>query len=221
MTTLPVVALVVAKAPVAGLAKTRLAAAVGDAQAADIAAAALLDTLDAVSGAPFAARVVALEGDVGSAARSAAVAERLESFTVIPQRGSDFAQRLANAHNDAASATGLAQILQIGMDTPQVTAELLTDCAERLGSATAVIGPASDGGWWALGLTDAALAGCLTGVPMSRPDTAELTAAALRNAGALVTLAGELTDVDTVDDIAPVRADCPPSSRFALATEGI
>ncbi|MGI9163544.1 MAG: glycosyltransferase, partial [Mycobacterium sp.] len=57
-----VTALVVAKAPVPGLAKTRLAAAVGDEAAADIAAAALLDTLDAVAGTPFAARVVALTG---------------------------------------------------------------------------------------------------------------------------------------------------------------
>ena len=41
---IPVTVLVVAKAPVPGLAKTRLAAAVGDEAAADIAAAALLDT---------------------------------------------------------------------------------------------------------------------------------------------------------------------------------
>jgi glycosyltransferase A (GT-A) superfamily protein (DUF2064 family) len=39
VTELPVTVLVVAKAPVAGLAKTRLAAAVGDQAAADIAAA--------------------------------------------------------------------------------------------------------------------------------------------------------------------------------------
>ena len=49
-----VTVLVVAKAPVPGQAKTRLAAAVGDQAAADIAAAALLDTLDAVAAAPVA-----------------------------------------------------------------------------------------------------------------------------------------------------------------------
>ena len=43
----PVTLVVIAKAPVAGFAKTRLAATVGDAAAADIAAASLLDTLDA------------------------------------------------------------------------------------------------------------------------------------------------------------------------------
>ena len=50
---IPVVVLVVAKAPVPGQAKTRLAASVGDRAAADIAAAALLDTLDAVAAAPL------------------------------------------------------------------------------------------------------------------------------------------------------------------------
>ena len=52
-----VTALVVAKSPVPGLAKTRLAATLGNAAAADIAAAALLDTLDAVSAADFDHRV--------------------------------------------------------------------------------------------------------------------------------------------------------------------
>ncbi|EUA53292.1 hypothetical protein I550_4928 [Mycobacterium intracellulare 1956] len=62
MTALPVTLLVVAKAPEPGRAKTRLAASVGDRVAAEIAAAALLDTLDAVADAPVAARVVALTG---------------------------------------------------------------------------------------------------------------------------------------------------------------
>ena len=91
----------VAKAPEPGRAKTRLAATVGDRVAADIAAAALLDTLDAVAAAPVAARVVALTGDLDAAAAAAEIRHRLESFTVIEQRGDDFADRLANAHADA------------------------------------------------------------------------------------------------------------------------
>ena len=99
--TLPVTVLVVAKAPEPGRAKTRLAATVGDDVAANIAAAALLDTLDAVAAAPVAARVVALTGDLNEAAGVAELRQRLASFTVIEQRGEDFADRLANAHADA------------------------------------------------------------------------------------------------------------------------
>ena len=140
MSVLPVTLLVVAKAPEPGRAKTRLAATVGDRVAADIAAAALLDTLDAVAAAPVAARVVALTGDLDAAAGAAEIRQRLESFTVIEQRGDDFADRLANAHADA--GRGLP-VLQIGMDTPQVTAELLADCARRLlrGAGRARVGP--------------------------------------------------------------------------------
>ncbi len=166
-----VAVLVVAKAPVPGLAKTRLAASIGVQAAADVAAAALLDTLDAVVGAPVAARVVAMTGDLDAAAFSAEIRSRLADFTVIDQRGEDFADRLANAHADAAMALGGLPILQIGMDTPQVTADLIARCARTLGRAGAVLGMARDGGWWVLGVHDPTVAQCLREVPMSQPDT--------------------------------------------------
>jgi uncharacterized protein len=213
---LPVTLLVVAKAPEPGRAKTRLAAVVGDGVAAEIAAAALLDTLDAVAAAPAMARVVALTGNMDAAASAAEIRHRLESFTVIGQRGDDFADRLANAHADAGA--GGHPVLQIGMDTPQVTEHLLAGCARRLLTAPAVLGPARDGGWWVLGLQTPAAAECLRGVPMSQPDTGALTVKALRNNGIDVTPVELLADVDVVDDVAVVRAACSPASRFARVT---
>ena len=215
MSVLPVTLLVVAKAPEPGRAKTRLAATVGDVVAADIAAAALLDTLDAVAAAPVAKRVVAMTGDLGAAAGADEIRQRLRSFTVIPQRGEDFADRLANAHADAAD--GLP-VLQIGMDTPQVTAELLADCARRLLEAPAVLGLAHDGGWWVLGVAAPAMAECLRGVPMSQPDTGELTLKALHDRGIEVTAVELLADFDVVGDVAAVREACGPASRFAQVT---
>ena len=215
MSGLPVTVLVVAKAPEPGRAKTRLAATVGNRVAADIAAAALLDTLDAVAAAPVAARVVALTGDLDAAAGAAEIRRRLESFTVIAQRGDDFADRLVNAHADAASGR---PVLQIGMDTPQVSAELLAECARRLLETRAVLGLADDGGWWVLGVDTPTAAECLRGVPMSHPDTGELTLKALRDNGIDVTPVQSLADVDVVDDIAAVRAACESESRFARVT---
>lgn len=215
MSVLPVTMLVVAKAPEPGRAKTRLAATVGDRVAAEIAAAALLDTLDAVAAAPVAARVVALTGDLAAAAGAAEIRQRLESFTVIPQRGDGFADRLANAHADSADGY---PVLQIGMDTPQVTAQLLTDCARRLLGAQAVLGLAYDGGWWVLGVGAPTMAECLRAVPMSQPDTGELTLKALRDNGINVIRVQRLTDIDVVDDVAAVRLACGPASRFARAT---
>jgi glycosyltransferase A (GT-A) superfamily protein (DUF2064 family) len=210
--------LVVAKAPEPGRAKTRLAATVGDQVAAEIAAAALLDTLDAVAAAPVKTRVVALTGNLYAAAGAADIRRRLESFTVIPQRGDGFAERLANAHTDASSASGGDPVLQIGMDTPQVTDGLLASCSRRLLQAQAVLGLALDGGWWVLGLRTPAAAECLRSVPMSRPDTGELTLKALSDNGIEVTSVEHLTDVDVVGDVAAVRDACDPSSRFARVT---
>lgn len=210
--------LVVAKAPVPGLAKTRLAATLGDVAAADIAAAAILDTLDAVAETPVARRVVAFTGELADACRSDEIAVRLGDFDVVPQRGDDFADRLANAHADAA---GVGPVLQIGMDTPQVDARLLGRCAERLVHGPALLGPAVDGGWWVLGVHAAADADVLRGVPMSQSDTGELTLKALRGSGIDVELVDTLADVDTIDDVPAVRRACRRDSRFAVATEGI
>jgi glycosyltransferase A (GT-A) superfamily protein (DUF2064 family) len=193
-------------------------AAVGDRVAAEIAAAALLDTLDAVAAAPVAGRVVALTGDLDAAAGGTEIRQRLRAFTVIPQRGSDFGDRLANAHADAGNGLGGYPVLQIGMDTPQVTADLLAGCARRLLEVPAVLGPAHDGGWWVLGVRTPAAAECLRSVPMSRPDTGALTLKALHDNGIDATLVQSLADFDYLDDVAAIRDACGPASRFARVT---
>jgi uncharacterized protein len=218
---IPVIVLVVAKAPVPGHAKTRLAAAVGNQAAADIAAAALLDTLDAVAAAPVEARVVALTGELDEASNRDEIRSTLADFTVVEQRGAGFAERLANAHADAAAAFVGLPVLQIGMDTPQVTDELIAECARELLAADAVLGPARDGGWWVLGVADAAMADCLRSVPMSRSDTGVATLAALRDTGVDVSLVPALADVDTVDDIDRVRRACAAGSRFVRVTRAV
>jgi glycosyltransferase A (GT-A) superfamily protein (DUF2064 family) len=207
-----------AKAPVPGLAKTRLSPPADAEQAADIAAASLLDTVDAALATPGAQCVVAMTGDLACAARHDELAELLARTTLIPQRGEDFAERLANAHADAASRMPGLPVLQIGMDSPQVDAELLAGCALELTKpgVAAVLGPASDGGFWVLGLRDAADAELLCGVPMSTADTGVKALAALDSRELTVRELPTLSDVDTMDDAVEV-AVLIPGSRFAAA----
>ncbi|RSM42539.1 DUF2064 domain-containing protein [Amycolatopsis balhimycina DSM 5908] len=218
----PFVLLVVAKAPVPGLAKTRLCPPATPPQAAEIAAAALLDTLDAVCAVPGAMPVVAMTGDLGAAARTAEISMALRRVTAIPQRGWDFGARLANAHADAAAVHAGLPSLQIGMDTPQVTPASLAAAAApiRHGGRDSVLGPAADGGWWALGLAEPRHAQVLAGVPMSRDDTGVRTWRALTSCGLRPGKAALLSDVDTMADARAVAAACP-DGRFARAVAAV
>lgn len=203
--------LVVAKSPVPGVVKTRLGADIGMEAAAKVAAASLLDTLRACRTAyPINRCHLALAGDLRRALRAEELADELAGWDVFPQHGADFAQRLAHAHATVAGR-GAGPVLQIGMDTPQVTVDLLRDAETTLEAppdpaapdpapADAVLGPAEDGGWWVLGLRDGRDAGALSGVPMSAPTTYDNTREALVAAGLRVASTAVLRDVDTVAD---------------------
>lgn len=206
----PASLLVVAKAPVPGQAKSRLGATVGDEEAAQIAAAALLDTLDVAvqTGRPV---VVALTGELRHGARAEELIAACARHRVVRQRGEDFAARLIAAHHDADLGHG---VVQIGMDTPQVTVGHLQQVETALSGHDAALGPAEDGGWWALGVREPGWTQCLTTVAMSRPDTGDRTAEALVGLGARVGRGPALRDVDTWHDALAV-AELIPGSRFA------
>lgn len=198
--------LVLAKAPVAGRVKTRLCPPFTPDQAAQLADAALRDTLAAVAATPAVCRTVVLDGSPGDWLP--------EGFAVLPQRGDGLDERLAAAYDDAWVLTP-SPLLLVGMDTPQLTPALLAEAgAQLLADGTdAVLGLAGDGGWWALGLRrpDASL---LLGVPMSTDRTGAAQRARMGAAGLSVTLLPVLTDVDDADDARSVAAQSP-RSRFA------
>ncbi|MFI0374003.1 TIGR04282 family arsenosugar biosynthesis glycosyltransferase [Actinomadura sp. 1N219] len=196
--------IVIAKEPVPGRVKTRLTPAYTPAEAAALAEAALRDTLDAVAAAPAGRRTLALDGAPGPWLPA--------GFAVAAQRGGGLDERLAAAFADAWAGRPL---VLIGMDTPQVTPALLARAGRALRRRGAVFGPASDGGFWLLGLRrpDPAL---LRGVPMSRPGTGAAQLARLRAAGLDVAPLPELTDVDTPADAAAVAA-AAGGTRFAAA----
>ncbi|GAB2768899.1 hypothetical protein GCM10027020_22440 [Nocardioides salsibiostraticola] len=107
--------LVVAKAPVEGKVKTRLGVDIGLDAAADLAAASLLDSLDACAAAVGVENChLSLAGNLSEAVRGAEIQAAVADWTVTEQRGADFAERLVNAHLDA----GPGLVVQIGMDTP-------------------------------------------------------------------------------------------------------
>jgi glycosyltransferase A (GT-A) superfamily protein (DUF2064 family) len=212
------VLIVLAKAPEPGRVKTRLCPPATPDEAAELAAAALLDTIDAVARVPGAEPVVVLTGRLAGAARSTELTAALRSCRVLPQRGDGLGQRIAAAHGDVAALHPGRPTLQVGMDTPQAGAALLAACLDRLCApgVDGVLGPATDGGWWAMGLRDPRWAQLVAAVPTSRGDTGVRTLQALRDGGLRTGLLPELTDVDTAADALAV-AGAAPGGRFAAA----
>ena len=200
--------IVIAKEPVPGRVKTRLTPPFTPQEAAQLAEAAIADTLAAVAATPVARRVLALAGSPGPWLPP--------GFDVIAQSGGGLDVRLGRAFADCHAGRALPMVL-IGMDTPQVTPELLTAAVTPLltGEADATFGPAADGGFWLLGLCrpDPRL---IAGVPMSTGDTGRIQRERLTAAGLRVRDLRELTDVDTFAEAEQVAA-ATPGSRFAGA----
>jgi glycosyltransferase A (GT-A) superfamily protein (DUF2064 family) len=199
--------MVIAKRPVAGKVKTRLVPPLSSAQAADVAAAALADTLRAVDAMPSLYKVLAFDGDPAGWLPP--------DWTHHAQGTGGLDRRLGAAF----AAAGRGPTLLVGMDTPQVRPAQLAAFDPR--RFDACLGPAADGGYWAIGFRDPSLAAlAIAGVPMSVAETGELQLRRLRSLGLRVQLLEELVDVDTIDDARTVSM-LAPSGEFAAAMAGV
>jgi glycosyltransferase A (GT-A) superfamily protein (DUF2064 family) len=199
---------VIAKAPVAGLVKTRLCPPCTPAEAARLAEASLADTLATVLATPADRRVLVLDGEPGDWLPG--------GFEVYAQRGKGLDERLAAAFDDVGGPAFL-----VGMDTPQLTAGLLVDGLAGLADADvdAVLGEALDGGYWSIGLVEPC-PDAVIGVPMSSPLTCRLQRRRLRTLGLRTRELPRLRDIDGIDDARAVAAMIP-GSRFARAVAAL
>lgn len=194
-----------AKAPRPGVVKTRLCPPCTPDDAAAIAASALHDTLDAAvaTGRPV---VLALAGPATGWARA--------GVRIVEQVGPTFTARLAAAWTQLPAGG-----VQIGMDTPQCTTDLLETALDAVREHGAALGLATDGGWWLLGL-DRPRPGVFHGVEMSTPTTGRVQRQRMRTLGLTPAVLPTLTDIDTWSDARQVAAEVP-GSRTAATVERI
>jgi len=194
--------IVLAKAPHPGFTKTRLCPPCTPEQAANLAAAALADTLDAVLLTDCQRRVLVFDQGLSPVAAQAAPWWR-NGFEIIAQGPGGLAERLTQAFDDVGAPTFL-----VAMDTPQVSPALLSAGLDALSNHDASFGPADDGGYWGIGLARA-LGNVFAGVPMSEAHTGAAQLQRLRDLGLSVATLATLRDVDTADDVRVVAALAP------------
>lgn len=197
MTTL----VLIAKETLPGKVKTRLHPPLSLEQAAELAAAAIQDTLSAAAAIPATRRILLFDGNL--------LPPGSEEYDVMTQVPGGLDVRLGAMFDECEGPTAL-----IGMDTPQLTPELLAPMFDEWpAEVDAWFGPATDGGFWALALArpDGDL---LRGVPMSRGDTGSIQLQRLERAGLRVAMLPALTDVDTIENAREV-AGSAPHGRFA------
>jgi len=193
---------VMARAPMPGQAKTRLAQAIGDDAAATLAARMLERTLDTARLAAIGAIELCVTPDTRHPAVRAA-AERVGA-ALAEQGGGAVGERMGRIARRILAA-GDAPLI-VGTDCPSLSAEHLQQAAQALQRHDAVLQPAFDGGYVLIGLRrfDARL---FEDVPWSTAVVMATTRERLRELGWSWWEAETLHDIDRAADLVHLPQD--------------
>jgi uncharacterized protein len=144
---------VMTKAPQAGRVKTRLTPPLSSAEAAALNICFLRDTAEAILRATDrkTAKGIAVYTPVG--AEAAYVGILPDEFTLVPQRGEAFGERLSAATEDLLQL-GFDSLCLIDSDSPTVPEKTFAQAVEFLARPedSVVLGPSDDGGYYLIGL---------------------------------------------------------------------
>jgi rSAM/selenodomain-associated transferase 2/rSAM/selenodomain-associated transferase 1 len=171
----------------------------GDQQAhAELRRALFLDTLDVVTAISDADHLVACQPPEAC--------QRMREFVrpgidVIAQRGSDLGARLRHVFEDV-FRLGAESVVVIGSDLPDLPQRLLRDAFARLhgGSNRVVLGPATDGGYYLIGMNRPNPA-LFDGVEWSTPGVLAQTLDAAKAQDLEIVMLDRWTDVDDAADL--------------------
>ena len=206
---------VLAKAPVAGQVKTRLAS---PARAASLARAFLVDTVAALHSIAWADPVLAT---------TAAIDPALDAELAVPvwmQGDGDLGARIERVLRRALGSAPCA--IAMGADTPGLPHAMLERARDVLRTADAAIGPTEDGGFYLLALRRCP-EGLLAGLPWSQSGTFVATLARLRERGLTTVVLDPWFDVDRPADLERLRGllaarvVTAPATQRALTTPAI
>jgi rSAM/selenodomain-associated transferase 1 len=188
----PEVLVVMAKAPVPGEVKTRLAAQVGERRACALYEAFLRDIAARLAAVPW-QLVWAVDPPAADLGRLIGVVHWR-----IDQRGADLGDRMRCCFEDLFTA-GAERAVMIGADAPHLSEPTLRDAFAALASADVVLVPSGDGGYCLVGLAGAH--DVFSGIEMGTPRVLAQTARRVASMGLRLWLLPESFDVDEMGDV--------------------
>ena len=144
---------IMTKAPQAGRVKTRLVPPLTPEQAAELNKCFLRDTAAAISNAAGADTACGIAVYTPFGAESAYTDLLPPDFSLLPQRGDKFGERLYLAIEDLFKC-GFEAVCLIDSDSPTVPAENFAEAVELLSTTEdrVVLGPSDDGGYYLIGM---------------------------------------------------------------------
>jgi rSAM/selenodomain-associated transferase 1 len=192
---------ILARAPVPGRSKTRLAPLLGVEGAARFQRAALLDTVALVSRRRDRVRLF-----LSPLSERTRLPELEGRIPILGQGGGTLGTRMVRALGRLLRERGVERALLIGADSPDLPPRILQQAARALRRHPAVLAPAHDGGYVLFGLrrgdfAEEVLRVSLRRVPWSTPRTFAETVRALRESGSPPAIVEPWRDVDEPDDL--------------------
>lgn len=216
------------RSPVPGRCKTRLIPLLGAEGAACFQRALFADVL-LKAGALRGKMAIYVAATGAGVCRDPALRQRVSSFKLLRQRGSDLGERLENVFRQLLRQH--SSVVVIGTDSPEISLRTLLCAFQELRWCEAVLGPCPDGGYYLLGLRRglqnddlrALFGGIRWGSRWALADTLR-NLASLRITGSLIAPCG---DVDRPRDLArlfrqmsadsALRRRAPETWRFLAA----
>ena len=194
MTMLSTTALVIfVRNPISGQVKTRLAKDIGDERALEIYLQLLQHTLKITRGLSF--RKFVYYADEVSDYDLWSV----PGYTKRKQNGVDLGERMLNSFKELFNQ-GFTRIIIIGSDCLQLKTETIEEAVAVLESNSAVIGPARDGGYYLLGLTEL-YPDLFINKPWSTDQVFAKTIDDFNKQGISYAMLEELSDIDDITDL--------------------
>lgn len=206
--------IVVAKSPLAGTAKTRLAAGIGVTRTAALYQSFLNDTIGLAGRIP----ACRLAFSFWPASAAAFFRELHPDAELLPQQGDDFGSRLLSAFVQAA-ALGYDRMILIGSDNPGLPIAYVEQAFAALDETPVVLGPAEDGGWYLLGLRTPQPALFHRDIAWSTAVVATQTRVAAAAAGLALVEMPPWYDIDTAAELPRLLTDLRMGHAGAWAPE--